>query len=262
MIRRISLRTRFVLIAMLCLVPLLFATYYVIQGSLDESREKTIANEVAIAEVIAANITQALDEHVTVLSDIASTESVRTLNAENAQSTMSQFLRARPGLYGIMLIGAENQSVISSSGNLDPAAIVPMIQADIDATFTAGEPIITGLIPNSSAEATNMVALIVPVRADPAQAEAGAPVGVLVGLLNVERLGRSFNSAFTIAQTDTVAAVVDGEQVIISQANTEQANETMMSELAAPIAAAVTGVRSNLTYSVGGSERVAVFAPV
>jgi signal transduction histidine kinase len=262
MIRRLSMRTRFVLMALICLVPLLFATYYVIQGSLNESRDKTIENEVAIAEVIAANVTQALDEHVTVLTDIASTDAVRTLNAEIAQATMGQFLRARPGLYGIMLIEAENQSVITSSGNLDPDEIMPLIQADIDAAFTAGEPTITGLIPNSSAEATNMVALIIPVRADPAQAEAGAPVGVLIGLLNVERLGRSFGSAFTIAQTNTIAAVVDGKQVIISQANTDQANETLINEMAAPIAAAVNGVRSNLTYSVGGSERVAVFAPV
>ena len=136
------------------------------------------------------------------------------------------------------------------------------IQADIDATFTTGEPTITGLIPSTSSEGINMVALIVPVRADPAAAEVGAPGGVLVGFLNVERLGRSFSSAFAIAETDTSAAVVDGEQVIISQTNTDNPDEALVSDLAAPIAAAVGGIRSNLTYTSGGIERVAVFAPV
>jgi signal transduction histidine kinase len=261
-IQRLSLRSRFVLFALLCLIPLLSVIYYVVQESLEESREKTIETEVAIAEVIAANVTLALDEHINVLIDIASTDAVRTLNADTAQSTVSQYLRARPGLYGIMLIGAEDRSVIVSSGNLDPALLLPQIQADIDSAFTGGEPIITGLIPNPATEGTNMVGLIVPVRADPAEAEAGVPVGVLVGFLNVDRLGRSFSSAFTIAQTDTLAAVVDGEQVIISQANTDQSNEALINDLAAPIAAAVTGVRSNLTYSSGGTQRVAVFAPV
>ena len=262
MTQRLSLRSRFVIMALVCLLPLTFVIYYVIDQSLQESRDKTIENEVAIAEVIAANVTLTLDEHINVLTDIASTEAVRTLNADMAQSTVGQFLRARPGLYSIMLIDAQSGQAIVSSGSLDPQAILPQIQTDIDATFTTGEPTITGLIPSTSSEGINMVALIVPVRADPAAAEVGAPVGVLVGFLNVERLGRSFSSAFAIAETDTSAAVVDGEQVIISQTNTDNPDEALVSDLAAPIAAAVGGIRSNLTYTSGGIERVAVFAPV
>ncbi|MEZ4624360.1 MAG: hypothetical protein R2843_06100 [Thermomicrobiales bacterium] len=244
MTQRLSLRSRFVIMALVCLLPLTFVIYYVIDQSLQESRDKTIENEVAIAEVIAANVTLTLDEHINVLTDIASTEAVRTLNADMAQSTVGQFLRARPGLYSIMLIDAQSGQAIVSSGSLDPQAILPQIQTDIDATFTTGEPTITGLIPSTSSEGINMVALIVPVRADPAAAEVGAPVGVLVGFLNVERLGRSFSSAFAIAETDTSAAVVDGEQVIISQTNTDNPDEALVSDLAAPIAAAVGGIRS------------------
>lgn len=264
MTRHWSFRTRFVLMASLCLLPLLFVTYYVIQESLDESREKTIENEVAIAEVIAANVTLSLDENISVLTDIASMESVRTLNAESAQATLGQFLRARPGLYGIILVSAQDRTVVAASGNLDPAVSLSLIQGDLEAAFTVGEPVITGLLPSPVGEGTGTVGLIVPVRADPAEAEAesGAPVGAIIGLLNVERLGRSFSSAFTIAQTDTQAAVVDGERVIISRANTEQTNDVLVSDLAAPIQAAVTGIRSNLTYTSGGIERVAVFAPV
>ncbi|MCC6705353.1 MAG: cache domain-containing protein, partial [Thermomicrobiales bacterium] len=262
MIRRLSLRSRFILVALICLVPLIFVTAYVVQGSLDESREKTIANEVAIAEVIAANITQQLDEHISVLTDIASIEAVRTLNVETAPVNIAPYVRARPGLYGIMLIDAEHRTPVISSGNLDPVVLLPRIQAEIDATLTAGEPKVSGVIPNPSAEGANMVALVVPVRSDPADAETGAPVGALVGFMNVERLGRSFSSAFAIAQTDTLAAVVDGEQVVVSQANTDQSSDALMTDLSAPLAAAVGGVRSNLSYTSGGVERVAVFAPV
>ncbi len=253
--------------ASLCLVPLLLVLVYVIQESLDESREKTIENEVAIGEVIAKNVSQTLDENVVVLTDIASVESVRTLNPEQAQITIGQFLRARPSLYGIMLVSADGRQLVTTSGNLDPEQVLPRIQSDLDTLFTVGEPTITGLLPAAVSEGSGAVGLIVPVRSDPAdtsaEAEPGVPVAALVGLLNVERLGRSFTSAFSIAQTDTIAAVVAGDQVIISQTNTEQTSEAIVSEMAAPIAAAVTGKRSNLTYSTtDGEERVAIFAPV
>jgi signal transduction histidine kinase len=252
--------------ASLCLLPLLLVLFYVIQESLDESREKTIENEVAIGEVIAKNVTQALDENVVVLTDIASIESVRALDPQQAQATLAQFLRARPSLYGMMLVSADGRQLIASSGNLDPDPVMERITADLETMFTVGEPIITGLLPASVTEGSGAVGLIVPVRVDPTdtstEAEAGVPVGALVGLLNVERLGRSFTSAFSIAQTDTVAAVVAGDQVIVSQANTEQTGEALVSDLSAPISAAVAGKRSNLTYSANGEERVAIFAPV
>jgi signal transduction histidine kinase len=266
MTRHWSFRTRFVLMASLCLLPLLLVLVYVVQESLNESRDKTIENEVAIGEVIAKNVTQTLDENIVVLTDIASIDAVRALDPQQAQATLGQFLRARPSLYGMLLISADGRELVASSGNLDPNPVLPLLKGDLDTLFTVGEPIITGLLPPDVSEGSGTVGLIVPVRVDPTdtatEAEAGVPVGALVGLLNIERLGRSFNSAFSIAQTDTVAAVVAGNQVIVSQANTEQTGEALVSDLSAPIAAAVAGKRSNLTYSAGGEERVAIFAPV
>lgn len=266
MTRHWSYRTRFVLMASLCLVPLLLVLVYVIQESLNESREKTIENEVAIGEVIAKNVAQALDENVVVLTDIASVESVRSLSQEQAQATIGQFLRARPSLYGIMLISADGREIVATSGNLDPEQVLPRLQSDLDTLFTVGEPTITGLLPPAVSEGSGTVGLIVPVRSDPADtsadAEPGVPVAALIGLLNVERLGRSFTSAFSIAQTDTLAAVVAGDQVIISQTNTDQTSEAIVSEMAAPISAAVGGRRSTLTYQVNSEERLAIFAPV
>jgi signal transduction histidine kinase len=252
--------------ASLCLLPLLLVLIYVIQQSLDESREKTIETEVAIGEVIATNVTQALEENVVVLTDVASTESVRTLDPQQAQATLGQFLRARPSLYGMLLISSDTREIVASSGNIELDPVLERLQPDLDTLFTAGEPTITGLLPPAIADGSGTVGLIVPVRTDPtatsAEAEAGVPVAALVGLLNVERLGRSFGSAFSIAQSDTIAAVVAGDQVIVTQANTDQTNDSLVSDLSAPIAAAVAGKRSTLTYSSEGEERVAVFAPV
>ncbi len=133
--------------------------------------------------------------------------------------------------------------------------------------MTAGEPRISSPIPVSladgSSEDNRAVAVIIPVRADVAENTSGTPVGVLVGLLSIDRLDRQFVSPLSFAENDTVAAVVSNGQVITTQGRTGQSDQVITEDLMKPIEAAVAGKRSNLTYmSPNGQERIAVFAPV
>lgn len=261
--RHWSFRTRFVLTATLCLLPLLVVLFYVMQQSLAESREKTIENEVAIGNVIAKGVAQTLQDNVSVLTDIATNEDVRSLNADTSGQTLAQYKRARASLYGIILV-APDLSVIASAGGLEAAAVIPLITNEINAVFTIGENAVSGRLEMKLSDTdTGAIGVVVPVLADSTATQTSAPVAVVIGLLNIGRISNTFDSAFDFAETNTIAAVVDNGEIIVRQANAESATSTEVDDLSEPLAAAATGKRSNLNYTDStGVDRVAVFAPI
>jgi signal transduction histidine kinase len=262
--RHWSFRTRFVLTATLCLIPLLVVLVYVMQQSLAESREKTIENEVSIGNVIAKGVAQTLSDNVNVLTDIATIEDVREMDAKGAGLTLDQYKRSRPSLYGIMLV-APDHSIVATAGGIDSAAVVPLVSNEINAVFTVGETTVSGLLNMklTDSDSQGAIGLVVPVLADPAAAQSSTPVGAVVGLLNVSRIGSTFTPAFDFAATNTIAAVVDNGEIIVRGANADTTDSTQVDDLSQPLTAAAAGKRSNLNYTDStGEDRVAVFAPV
>jgi signal transduction histidine kinase len=249
------------------LLPLLVALGYVIQQSLAESRSQTIKNEVVIGDVIAKGVSETLQETEAVLTDTAANADVRSLNPTKSADILNQVSRLRPSLYGTTLFAADRSIVASSDLVVDPDTLSLLLASEIDQVMTAGEPIISPPIPVSladgSSEDNRAVAVVIPVRADVAENTSGTPIGVLVGLLSIDRLDRQFVSPLSFAENDTVAAVVSNGQVITTQGRTGQSDQVITEDLMKPIEAAVAGKRSNLTYtSPSGQERIAVFAPV
>lgn len=261
--RHWSFRTRFVLTATLCLLPLLVVLIYVMQQSLAESREKTIENEVAIGNVIAKGVAQTLQENVNVLTDIATNDDVRSLTVDTSSQTLAQYKRARPSLYGIILVSPEHE-VIASAGGIEAETVIPLITNEINSVFTLVENAVSGRLDMKFTETdSGAIALVVPVLPDSTTAQTSAPIGAIIGLLNVTRISNTFDSAFDFAETNTIAAVVDDGAIIVRQANAESAASTEVDDLSEPLAAAAAGKRANLNYTDStGIDRVAVFAPV
>ncbi|CAN5450502.1 hypothetical protein BH09CHL1_BH09CHL1_09220 [soil metagenome] len=261
--RHWSFRTRFVLTATLCLLPLLVVLFYVMQQSLDESREKTIENEVAIGNVIAKGVAQTLQDNVNVLTDIATNDDVRSLGTDTSGQTLAQYKRARPALYGIILVSPDHK-VIASAGGIEAETVIPLITNEINSVFTVGENAVSGRLDMKFTDTdSGAIAVVVPVLPDSTTAQTSAPIGAVIGLLNVTRISNTFDSAFDFAETNTIAAVVDNGAIIVRQANAESAASTEVDDLSEPLAAAATGKRANLNYTDStGIDRVAVFAPV
>ncbi|MGH2550556.1 MAG: ATP-binding protein, partial [Thermomicrobiales bacterium] len=261
--RHWSFRTRFVLTATLCLLPLIVVLFYVMQQSLSESREKTIENEVAIGNVIAKGVAQTLQDNVNVLTDIATNDDVRSLKADTSGQTLAQYKRARPSLYGIILISPDH-TVIASAGGIDAGTVIPLVTNEINSIFTVGENAVSGRLDMKFTDTdTGAIALVVPVLPDSTTAQTSEPIGAVIGLLNVTRISNTFDSAFDFAETNTIAAVVDDGAIIVRQANAESAASAEIDDLSEPLAAAAAGKRANLNYTDStGVDRVAVFAPV
>ena len=259
--RRRSFRTRFVLAAIVCLLPLVAALLFVIDDSLDRSRARTIETEVATASVISSGIADALAENETVLSELATSDAIRTLDATAAQDLLVQFKRARPSTYSVFLI--DPTGAIVASGGFDPSPILSRITPQVDRALNVAESTVSGrlVLPDGDLEA---VVMVMPVWAEGGASEGGAPVAAIGTLLSVERLTRAFLPLSTIPGTSAVVAVVDETGAVVATQSSGQVPTTAIAaDLAVPIAASLTRVRATLPYTAPtGIERIAVVVPV
>jgi signal transduction histidine kinase len=260
MMRRWSLRTRFVAAASLCLLPLLVVVLYVLDQSLEQSRDQIIETEIAMSAVVATGINVTLDENKSVLTDLASTEAVRSMDEVAAQPVLAQWYRARPSMYGLSLTLPDTNTL--TFAGIEPTNMPPSYYQALDTTLNLGETGVSSMVPIPDGD-KKAIAMFVPVKAEPGETLEGMPLGAVGGLLSVERLQRTFLPAFGLGSGDTTIALVADDQVISMQRGGEATAGGSTDDLAKPIAAASGGKNGQITYTdSSGSVRLAVYRPV
>jgi signal transduction histidine kinase len=263
MMRRWSLRTRFVAAASLCLLPLLAVVLYVLDQSLDQSRDQIIETETAMSAVVASGINETLIDNQIVLTDLASTEAVRSMDPKDAQIELVRWGQARPNMYGLSLISPD-LNVVAFAG-ADPSPLPPTSIQALDVALTVGETGVSGMVMVEAAD-KEAISMYVPVDAEPADSPEGQSIGAVGGLISVERLKRTFLPAFGLGSGDTTIAVVANNQVIAQQRGQDAASENPSADIAnleKPLTAASGGKSGQLTYKDStGAERLAVYSPV
>lgn len=271
MTRRWSLRTRFVATALACLLPLLGVVLYVLNQSLQHSRDQLVDAEIAVGDVVARGLTGTLEDNQDVLEALAATDEVRSLDPAQSNQILAQYLRARPSLYGLFVVDAAGASVAIAGVGPDP--VRSDLQPALERTIRLGEPGVSGRLTVPEGEASEVIAITVPVRARdedagvPATGADGQPVvggngqavGAVGALLSVERLESTF---FPFARGETSIAVVTQGQVIASRP-ADPEGDSLSARLAEPIALAVAGDAGQFSYQDSdGAERLAIYAPV
>ena len=255
--RRWPLRTRFVLVATACLLPLLGVVLFVLDQSLDNGRDQLLDAQQAAAEVVAQYLAATLEDNRRVLDELATTDGVRRLDAAATEDLLSQFWRARPSLYGLFLVDADG-FVIAHAG-MDPSQLqVPLssLPAVERALMVKDLGVSNPLAAPESEE--DVIAIVVPVLAED-KAE-GQPVGAVGALLSV---GRLEDTVLPFARGDTVIAVVAEGETIVAQAAADLEEADLTGRLAEPVAYAVAGtVGTHAYHDETGAERLAAYAPV
>ncbi|MBA3414947.1 MAG: HAMP domain-containing protein [Chloroflexia bacterium] len=249
-----SLRTRFVLVAAACLLPLLGLTLYIFVQTLSQGREQLLRAEIATAEVVAQVVAATLDDTGQMLDVVAALERVRRLEAPAAEEVLIQFRSARPNLYGMFLADERGEVVAATGFDPDPLLAAPSFRDAVDRALTLGERGISNVIRTTD---TAMVAITVPISSR--DAEGGQPVGAVGALLSVDRLQQD---VLPFARGDTVIAIVSEGEIIASQGvGLDQA--ALTASLAQPVAQAVAGAIGTESYlDETGRERLAAFATV
>ena len=248
-----SLRARFLMVALACLVPLLIVVLYVLYESVGNGRDQLLDAQGATAEVVSKVLASTLDDNEAVLTELASIDKVRRIDASSADA-LDQFKRARPSLYGLFLV-QPNGELVATSG-IDPAqfAAIPSFKDSMDRALKLGETGISGRLVAPDAE---MIAITVPVRAK--DGDTGTPIGALGGLLSIERLK---DNVLPFVSGDTEVAIVEHGDVIAAQ-GTDLRPADLAGALAQPIAQAASGKMGTHVYQDSdGNERLAAFSPV
>ncbi|HEY7033272.1 MAG TPA: cache domain-containing protein [Thermomicrobiales bacterium] len=268
------MRTRFVAAASACLLPLLAVVLFVLDQSLNNSRDQLLDNEIAISNVVAQTLSQTLEDSQMLVTDLAQEPAVTSANAANADSikgAQSVFINAmkyRSSLKGLFLLGSDGRPVTSYS--IDPAPLLDNItlKTVTDNALTAG---VTGVsntmnVPNSdNVRVVALVAAVLPNADDTSAAQPveGKPIGAVGAFLDVERLRRAFSPASELGSETTITIVSDDGTIIVDQSGTEPQSTNLSDKLAGPIAEAIAGKRSRHAYrDANGDERLAVVAPV
>jgi signal transduction histidine kinase len=260
MMRRWSLRTRFVVAASLCMLPLLAVVLFVIDQSLEHSRNQIIETETTMSAVVAQGISETLNENQMVLTDLASTEQIRSMDPAAAKPELAQWRRVRPNMYSLVLT-APDGSMLAVDG-VDPEPAISTYYESLNMALTLGEIGVSGTVPMPGGDQKG-IAIFVPVKAEPSTSTEGKPIGAIGGLLSVDRLQRTFLPAFGLGSGDTTIAIIADGNPIAVQRGPDSTSKSASEDLAKPIAAATTGKSGTLTFSdAKGDERLAVYRPV
>ena len=84
--RRWSLRTRFVAAAALCLLPLIGVALFVINSTLQHSRDQILDTEFAVSDVVSQGLIGVINDNETILTTLAQHPRVRGMTATSAQA--------------------------------------------------------------------------------------------------------------------------------------------------------------------------------
>jgi len=256
--RRWSLRARFVLVALACLLPLLGVAFFVLYQSLHHGRSQLLETQVAAAEAVAQAVASNVRTRQRMLEDVASQPMIRRSELAKTDQFLSG-VKTNPGndLYDIFLVGHDGR-ILASTGALDPALPPPALRAALEPALGPGEFGVSSLIKMPNGD--GVVALVQPVEAeDPAAPQAIAAVGAL---LSANQLAH--NVLPFARRGETVIGVVSGDDILATRAgNDELSDEDVRGQLQDAVAAAVAGQIGTVTYEDDtGVERFAAYAPV
>lgn len=266
--RRWSLRTRFVAAASVCLLPLLAVVLFVLNQSLDNSRDQILDNEIAISNVVAQTLAQNLDDHRTLLTALSENPEVSSPQIDSdAAAVFEDAMTYRASLKGLFLIDADGNASTFRGFDPNPLLSNATLKSLIDSALNAGSFSISNTITVPNSDNVKVVALITPIlpQSDDTSGSVsveGKPVGAVGAFIDVDRLRRAFAPAAEFG-SDLTITIVSDTAVIADQSGAESQTADLTTRLSKPIAEALTGKRARAEYEDGaGRTRLAVVTPI
>lgn len=287
MTRRWSLRTRFVLFATACLVPLVLVVLFFLDRGIQRNTDQIVNSENTIANLSSQVMGGYLNGVVDTLNKLAVRPEIVSLNPDDSAGTLALTRDIRTDVSGLLLVDA-NGKLVSTSG--PSAMLLESIPAQLKQTIESSQTgvsqpirdsedrtvlIITvpvATVPEtkttSTAANTKPVATPAPPATKPGTSGAataqptatGANIGALVAVINVSYLE---TIVVPYARGRTEIAIVSKDNVIVSTAGIQKDVSRFRSSQADHITQALEGDSGNFTgKDATGSERLGVFAPI
>lgn len=291
-----SLRTRFLLFALACLIPLAAVLAYYVSRSDNQTSEDILAHQTTVASSVSRSLTAFLTANTDALEGIAAREEVISLNSEASTELLGQARRVRPELSGIFLIDTGN-TVVSNSGT-DPDLLLKEIAPQLDQTETTGAVTISQ--PIALEGGAGVVVLMVPVTtvqttetsentaqndatdsdndevsADslqptvaPTKEQSTQPPGEVTGIIGgVIQIDRFSQAVLPVSRGETEVALVSEGEILFSTSGIDPDESEFVANHQDELLLANEGEPLNFTMSEpsdssGSGERLAVAVPV
>ena len=287
MTRRWSLRTRFVLFATACLIPLVLVVLFFLDRGIQRNTDQLINSENTIANLSSQVMGGYLNGVVDTLDKLAVRPEIVSLNPDDSAGTLALTRDIRTDVSGLLLVDA-NGKLVSTSG--PSAMLLQSIPAQLMQTIESSQTgvsqpirdsedrtvlIITvpvATVPETKTTSTAANTATVATPAPPAASQSangtataqpaatGANVGALVAVINISYLE---TIVVPYARGRTEIAIVSKDNVIVSTAGIQKDVPNFRSSQADHITQALEGDSGSFTgKDAAGSERLGVFAPI
>jgi signal transduction histidine kinase len=167
MTHRWSLRTRFVLFALACLLPLVLVAWFFLDRSNERNTEQLVNNEQTIVNIVDRSLRTYLTDTTTALATMgqqqAVTEAISTFDDTSAaKSWLGQARLVRKDLNGLFVVN-DRMSLVTSSG-IDVAPLLTSIEPQLKQTIENGQTTFSERLTLSDGSSAIMV--IVPITAE------------------------------------------------------------------------------------------------
>jgi signal transduction histidine kinase len=254
-----SLRTRFVLAALACLILLGSVSGYILFQSLENHENQLIDTETTIANVVSETLQASLTENLGVLSTLANQTEVKSMSPGLAEPALLDSVESRQTIGGLMLLemppGDDAEPTEVASAGVDATNVLPLLSS----TFTRALAGDTGVSDPVIVNEQKYIALAILVPSNTVTSISGTNPGILMALLKQERIAAPMTPW---AGEDTVITVASQTAIIASSAAIPEGTP-FLTRLARPIERALAGEEGTYTFEGdSGNERLAVFRPV
>ncbi|MDP8910183.1 MAG: histidine kinase [Chloroflexota bacterium] len=285
MIYHWSLRTRFVLFATACLIPLLAVVVFFLDRGIERNTDQIINTEHTVAQLVNQTLQSYFRENGEALANLARQPGIVEMDGASAQTALGTYRTARPLLSGVFLTNPAGNIIATSGPNVAP--LLTQLTPQLETTMTTGDPLISDPLPLDDLRVVVLTYPVTPQTAEEAAAVAdstsvqppsdqgmpssdsggdaastakpGEPVGALGVVIQTTTLAQY---VVPYAPGQTEIAVTGPNNVILATAGISNDPDYYLSTLAPTIDLALAGDSDYVTFNdAGGNEQLAVYSP-
>jgi len=282
MYQRMSLRTKFVLFSLACLVPLFITVAFFLNRSIERNTELLVSNQFTIASMADRAVTTFIEQNVNALDNLASNPDVISMDPMLTENVIGQATRLRPEFTSIMLLNADGEVVSPTTSA--PVDIVEGLGDQVSQTMTNRQVRLSQEILLNDEDRTEVVVLTIPVVSlsetesatggatqpdstgepeTPAGTDTmppGQAVGVIAGVLRVDALEQL---VIPLARGRTEIAIIRGESVFLATTGVHRDEPAFVQENHEEITLAESGETGQFTTtSIDGAGLTGVYQPI
>lgn len=290
---RWSIRSRFILFSLLCLIPVAVLTFYLLDEIDTRSSEEIVSSEATLSALVSNTLSSYLTTNFRTLENLSNISTViQQDDPEAINAVLGQARTFRPDQAGLFVINADGE-IVGQSGT-DATLIAPEIESLVTTTLTTGQRTVTQRIDLDLEEPTSVVVLLVPIttltetestarrptetpqvtqaneatlptqtptpEGTPGTRPPGTTVGVVGAVIDVDILGQS---SIPSARQRTDILIVNDEQIVAGSDATMQNEQQFWDSLDTAISEVPDSSADVFTMrGLDGGERIATYTPL